>query len=120
MAAPKQPFALLAAGGLAALLGSTCCLGPLVLVSIGLGGAWLGKLQVFEPWRPYMLGAAIVLLFLAYRRIWRPIEQCSPGQVCALPETRRSYKAIFGVAVALLLTALASPYLAPFFIRSPQ
>ncbi|MBI5937918.1 MAG: mercuric ion transporter MerT [Betaproteobacteria bacterium] len=115
MTAPKQPIALLAAGGLAALLGSACCLGPLVLVSVGLGGAWLANLQAFEPLRPYLLGAAIVLLFLAYRRIWRPVEQCTPGQVCALPKTRRTYKAIFGVAAALLLAALASPYLAPYF-----
>lgn len=115
MSERKTPLGLLAAGGLAALFGSACCLGPLVFVSLGLGGAWLANLQVFEPFRPYILGAAVVLLFLAYRRIWRPIEQCTPGQVCALPETRRTYKTIFVVAAALLLTALASPYLAPFF-----
>lgn len=115
MSKHKTPAALLAAGGLTALLGSACCLGPLVFVSLGLGGTWLANLQVFEPFRPYMLGAAIVLLFFAYRRIWRPVEQCATGQVCALPETRRTYKAIFAVAAALLLAALASPYLAPFF-----
>lgn len=115
MSASRNPFALLAAGGLAALLGSACCLGPLVLVSLGLGGAWLSELQVFEPLRPFMLGAAIVLLFLAYRRIWRPVEQCSPGEVCALPTTRRAYKTIFVLAALLLVAALASPYLAPLF-----
>lgn len=115
MTARKPPFGLLAAGGLTALLGSACCLGPLVLVSLGLGGAWLSKLQVFEPLRPYMLGAAVVLLFLAYRRIWRPVERCSPGQVCALPAARGAYKTLFALAALLLLVALASPYLAPLF-----
>lgn len=115
MTKPKTPAGLLAAGGLAALLGSACCLGPLVFVSLGLGGAWLANLQVFEPLRPYILAAAAVLLFLAYRRIWRPIEQCAPGQICALPRTQRLYKSIFGVAAFLLLAALTSPYLAPLF-----
>ena len=32
----------LAAGGLAAILASTCCLGPLVLVALGFSGAWIG------------------------------------------------------------------------------
>jgi MerT mercuric transport protein len=30
-------------GGLAAILASTCCLGPLVLVAVGLSGAWIWK-----------------------------------------------------------------------------
>lgn len=115
MTTPKTPLGLLAAGGLTALLGSVCCLGPLVLVSIGLGGAWLSELQVFEPLRPYLLGAAVVLLFLAYRRIWRPAAQCAPGQVCALPKTRRRYKTLFALAASLLSAALLSPYLAPLF-----
>ena len=32
------------AGGLAAFLASTCCLGPLVLVALGFSGAWIGNL----------------------------------------------------------------------------
>ena len=34
----------LVGGGLAAILASTCCLGPLVLVSAGVGGAWISTL----------------------------------------------------------------------------
>jgi len=115
MTTPRTPLGLLAAGGLTALLGSACCLGPLVLVSLGVGGAWLSGLHVFEPLRPYLLGAAVVLLFLAYRRIWRPAAQCAPGQACALPKARRLYKTLFALAACLLSAALLSPYLAPLF-----
>src|SRR6185295_17066297 len=38
----------LAAGGIAALLAGACCLGPFVLVSVGLGGAWLSNFQLLE------------------------------------------------------------------------
>ena len=36
----------LVAGGLAAILASTCCLGPLVLIALGFSGAWIGNLTV--------------------------------------------------------------------------
>ena len=36
------------AGGLAAFLASTCCLGPLVLVALGFSGAWIGNLTTHD------------------------------------------------------------------------
>lgn len=44
MSEHKRESAALAAGGLSAVLASACCLGPLVLVSLGLGGgAWVSN-----------------------------------------------------------------------------
>ena len=107
--------AALAAGGLAAVLASACCLGPLLLVSVGLSGAWIGNLTRLEPFRPVFIGVALVAMFLAYRRIYRPIEECKPGEVCALPGTRRTYKVVFWIVSALMLTALGFPYVLPLF-----
>jgi mercuric ion transport protein len=107
--------AVLAAGGIAAILASACCLGPLVLVSLGLGGAWIGNLTALEPFRPVFVGAALVALFFAYRRIFRPGAKCKPGEICARPQTKRAYKAMFGVVAILLTVALAFPYIAPRF-----
>jgi mercuric ion transport protein len=52
MSVPQQGRAALITGGLAALLASTCCLGPLVLVAFGFSGAWIGNLTALEPYRP--------------------------------------------------------------------
>jgi mercuric ion transport protein len=106
---------VLVAGGIAAVLASTCCLGPLILVALGFSGAWIGNLAVLEPYRPWFIGAALVALFFAGRRIFRKAEVCAPGEVCALPATRRAYKVIFGIVVALVVVALAFPYVARFF-----
>lgn len=103
------------AGGLAAILASTCCLGPLVLVALGVSGAWIGNLTVLEPYRPLFIGAALVALFFAWRRIFRPATDCKPGEVCALPQVRTTYKVIFWIVVALVLIALAFPYVLPLF-----
>lgn len=105
----------LVAGGVAAVLASACCLGPLVLVSVGVGGAWIASLQALEPYRPAFLGVALTSLFFAWRRIYRPETECKPGEICALPQIKHIYKIIFWVVAALALVALTFPYLAPLF-----
>lgn len=102
-------------GGLAAILASTCCLGPLVLIMLGFSGAWIGNLVLLEPYRPIFIGLAVVVLFFAWRRIWRPVTVCVPGEVCAAPETKRAYKLLFGIVVVLVLIAFGFPHIAPWF-----
>ena len=105
----------LLAGGIAALLASACCLGPLVLLALGFSGAWIASLTLLEPYRPVFIIAALLALWLAWRRIWRPVAACQPGEVCAIPRVRRAYKVVFTVVGALVLIALAFPYVAHWF-----
>ena len=102
-------------GGLAAILASTCCLGPLVLVALGLSGAWIGNLTRLEPYRPFFIVGAVIALFIAGRQIFRPAQACQPGEVCAVPRTRRIYKIVFGIVSVLVLIALVFPYVVKFF-----
>jgi len=102
-------------GGLAAILASTCCLGPLVLVALGLSGAWIGNLTRLEPYRPFFIAGALIALFFAGRRIFRPMQDCKPGEVCAVPRTRRIYKVLFVTVSVLVLIALVFPYVVRFF-----
>src|SRR5438309_2377164 len=102
-------------GGLAAILASTCCLGPLVLVALGLSGAWIGNLTRLEPYRPFFIAAALVALFFAGWRIFRPAQACGPGEICAVPRTRKIYKALFVTVSVLVLIALVFPYVVKFF-----
>ena len=112
---PTSGGGALLAGGLAAVLASTCCLGPLVLISIGVSGAWISNLTVLEPYQPIFVGAAVIALLLAWRRIWRPASACDPGQVCAIPQVNRGYKLLFWAVVGLVIVALGFPFVAPWF-----
>lgn len=103
------------AGALAALLASGCCLGPLVLLGLGVSGAWIGNLTALEPWRPLFIVVALGALLLAARRIWRPAAACAPGEVCALPQVRRGYQWTFAAVAGLVGVALAFPWVAPWF-----
>lgn len=105
----------LAVGGLAAILASTCCLGPLVLITLGVSGAWIGNLTALEPYRPWFIGVALVALFFAWWRIFRPAQACAADEACAVPRVRAGYKLLFWIVVALVLIALGFPYVMPFF-----
>src|SRR3990170_2346763 len=109
--------ATLAGGLLAAILASVCCVGPLVLVMIGVSGAWISNLTLLEPYRWIFVGIALVFMALAWRRIYRApaAAQCDPGTVCALPQTNRVYRVLFWVVSALVLLAFAFPFFAPLF-----
>ena len=115
MSEAKAGRGALVAGGLAALLASICCLGPLVLVTLGVGGAWIGNLTALEPYWPLFVSAALLAMFFAYRRIFRPVQDCLPGEVCAVLQVRRGYQIGFGIVAALVIVALAFPYVLPLF-----
>ncbi len=105
----------MAIGGLAAVLASSCCLGPLVLVMLGISGAWIGNLTALEPYRPWFIGIALIALFFAWRRIYRPAQICAPGEVCATPQARTAYKVLFWLVAVMVLVAFAFPYAMPLF-----
>lgn len=97
------------------MLASGCCLGPLVLLTLGISGAWIGNLTLLEPYRPVFIAVASGALFLAWRRIWRATGTCAPGAVCAGPRVNRAYRVSFSLVAAMVLLALAFPYLAHLF-----
>ncbi len=108
----------LVGGALAALAASACCLGPLLLVSLGMGGAWLSSLSALEPYRPFLIAVALGFMAFAYRQVFmKPpsAAACEPGTLCAIPATNRVYKVIFWCVSALVLLAIVFPYFLPFF-----
>ena len=69
------------AGILAAIGASVCCVGPLVLLALGISGAWIGNLTALEPYRPIFIGLTLLFLGLAFRRLYLvpPVAVVSPG-----------------------------------------
>jgi mercuric ion transport protein len=99
---------------LAALLASLCCIAPLVLVLVGVSGAWIGQLAAFEKYQPIFLAVAGLALFMAWRKIWRaPV--CDDSRACAAPEGKRAQKTVFVVGVVLLAIVVGFPLVAPLF-----
>ena len=98
------------AASLAAIGASLCCIGPLVLLALGIGGTWISNLAALEPYRPVFVGITLVFLFLAFRKLYLVPRQCTPGDACAIPSTLRNQRIIFWIVSVLLIALLAFPY----------
>lgn len=105
----------LVAAVLAAIGASVCCVGPLVLLALGIGGAWVGSLTAFEPYRPFFIGLTLVFLGLAFRKLYLVPQVCTAGMSCADSRTIKRQRLIFWVVAVLMLGLLAVPVLAPLF-----
>lgn len=109
---------LVAAGGvLGAVAASSCCILPLVLFSLGAGGAWIGNLTALAPYQPAFVAVTLVFLgygyFLVYRR---PKVVCAEDTPCARPRPNRLVKGALGAATVLVAAALAFNYIAPLLL----
>lgn len=107
----------LAIAGIAGVLASACCIGPLVLASIGLGSITAGVVAMFAPLRPAFIIIALAALGFAGWRIYRrPAQACEPGSACAVPLSGRLYKIAFWVVAVITLALLGFPYYAALFV----
>ena len=103
-------------GGLiTALLSTVCCILPLVLLLLGIGGSWMSNLTALEPYKPIFICIAVVLLAVAYWKIFVKKGDCEEGKVCAVPENKKKYKIIFWIAALTILSSATISWWAPLF-----
>lgn len=109
----------------AAVAASACCIGPLVLALLGIGGA--GFLVALEPYRPVFTVVTLGLLGAGwYMTYWEPARASAVPTVigsvnaegddcrCEMPGANKAGKRMLWVATGLIGVALAFPYLIPF------
>lgn len=108
---------MLAGSGLAAsLLSMSCCILPLILVSIGVGGAWMGNLTALSPYQPYFLGIAAIIIGFGFWRAYRRPAACAPGSLCELPATGRVTKALLWLGAVSAASALGVDLFGRYFV----
>ncbi len=104
------------ASGLAAIIGSLCCVAPLVFITLGISGAWIGQLTALEPYRPIFIGAMLVFLGLAFRQLYIVPVRCAPGEVCANQRLQRRQRQVFWVVVVGLAALISFPWYAALLL----
>ena len=115
MTSSNNPHRSLVAGTAAALVASVCCVGPLVLLALGVGGAWVANMTALEPYRPIFVGVALVFLGLAFRKLYLVPAACAPGEKCSIPASRSRQRLVFWLVALPLLALLAFPWYASIF-----
>lgn len=109
---------LVALGGiLGALAASSCCIVPLVLFSLGVGGAWVGNLTALAPYKPLFVAATTgVLGYGFYLVYWKPRRACANGAACATLVPSRLVRTALWIATVLVAAAFAFDYVAPLLL----
>lgn len=105
------------AAGFAAIGASLCCIGPLVLIALGIGGTWISYLTALEPYSPIFAGITLLFLFLAFRKLYLIPRQCAPDESCALPHVLRNQRIIFWLVTIVLIALLTFPYYGLMFFE---
>jgi mercuric ion transport protein len=95
-------------------LASACCIGPLLLVFLGIGSA--GALVALEPYRPYFM--IITLLFLAggfYFTYRKPKAVCTDADCCTRGD-KKVQKILLWFATLFALLMLFFPQIMPLIL----
>ena len=100
----------------AAVGASLCCAVPLVLVSLGISGAWLASLTALEPYRPWFASLALAALGFAAWRLYGPASRCADGRICADPRILRRRRRVLWITVAAIVPLLLFPYYINWFV----
>ncbi|MDE5444839.1 mercury transporter MerT [Bradyrhizobium sp. CSA207] len=111
---------LVAVGGiLGALAASSCCIVPLILFSLGIGGAWIGNLTALAPYKPFFVtGTAGLLGYGFYLVYWKTRRACADGAACARPIPSRIVQLALWIATVIVMSAFAFEYIAPLLLRA--
>ncbi len=110
MQRPAPETASLFAGAFSALGASTCCVLPLVLVSLGVGGAWVAQLRELERFYPVFVTLAIAAFAYAFYRLYLRPAPCAPDTACASPTVRRRQRIAFWTTLVFAKALILSPF----------
>jgi mercuric ion transport protein len=106
------------AGGMRAGIGaSPCCVGPYLLLSLGIGGAWIGHFTALEPYRPVFIGLTVLFLGVPFRKLYLVPQSCAGEDNRVADRTRHVQRILFWIFVPLSLGLVAGPWILPLFYR---
>ncbi len=114
---PTRPPKLAAlgalAGGVAAL---SCCVLPLVFVTVGISGAWIANLTALSPYQPLFIAGALTAIGAGFWQARRVRRACAAGDACVAPLPRRLVDGALWTGLALVAVAVAVNTFAPYLI----
>ncbi len=107
-----------AAGGLiGAILASTCCIAPFVLLLLGVSGAWISHLTALAPYQPVFLIASLGFLAAGFWKVYgKSKTSCAEGSSCGTPQSDKIVKIALWMAALLIMTAMGVEWIGPVLL----
>lgn len=100
-------------GLLAAIAASACCVLPLALGAVGLGGAWISSLAVVAPYRTPIRILAIVLLSLGFWLVYARRTPATEGAACPTLPSQRATKTLLWLGLFVMIVVLSADWWVP-------
>ena len=89
---------------IASLLATSCCIGPAIFVVFGTSVGFLGWFSFLEPLRPYLLGAAFIMLGFSFWKLYLKKADCTCEEDI---RARKIARGILWIGVVLLVFAIS-------------
>ena len=103
------------AGAMLSAIGATaCCAGPLLVVTLGFGGAWASRLKQLEALQPLFAALAFGFMALAFHRLYIRPRHCALGEACESPQVLRRQRVAFWIVAAAILVMATFPLFAEY------
>lgn len=114
---PKSSLLALWGAAVAAVGASVCCVVPLVLVLMGISGAWIANLTAFDVWRPWLSALTTLCLAWAFWTQYRSgAQRCSSDDSCTDTPLLRRRRRWLWIAAGGIVLLLLFPYYISWFL----
>ena len=98
-----------------AVLASSCCRAPLVLITLGASGPWIGKLTALKEYQPIFVTLTAGFLGYGFWKVYGSAGTLCDSDTCATPVATRIVKIALWAAAVLVVLALTTDYWASLF-----
>ena len=110
----KRGHVALYAGGIAAILASTCHHISFLLVTLGLSNTKIVYIVTLADWaRPFLIAVAVITLFISYQYIWHISFSYKADKDGPISRSKATDKGFFLFIAMLVIVVLMLPHFAP-------
>jgi mercuric ion transport protein len=112
--ASQSGHGALYAGGIAAILASTCHHISFLLATLGLSNTRILYIVTIADWsRPFLIIVSLIALFISYQNIWRIPFTYKSGRNNSISPSKLTDKIFFSFITMLIIIVFMLPYVAP-------
>ena len=116
----KTTEKIIATGGLlGAIAASTCCVLPVVLLALGISGAWISNLVSLARYKPFFIVLSLVFIGTGFWIVYFKPQISIPkvqSTSCYKPFSEKTIKIMLWFSVIIILIVFLIPYIAPFLL----
>lgn len=99
-----------------AVAASSCCVVPLILVSLGISGTWVGSLTALEQYKPIFLTMTVLALAAGFWQVYfKSKVTCEGNNYCKPLTSGRAVKYELWIATLITLLSTSIDFWAPLF-----